>query len=241
MPSLQLIATPQSHTEPAWSVAFNPKRNILASCSTDKTVRLYTYSLPGGPNSTVFKPHQHGPGCSHDHPEVTSTIPFPSPNSDKPVIHHVKTITTEHKRTIRSLAWAPSGKTLATGSFDSSVAIWEEADGDAEEEDEEEEEQAVGQEGVYKPKKASKVKGEDVEMGDEDGQDGGEGKVKEWECVTTLEGHESECKAVGWSSDGALLASSSRDKSVWVWEGELGYNRILDQAAYADPLSTARL
>jgi WD40 repeat protein len=155
---LEHVADLPGHTEPAWAVAFNPTRPIIASCSTDRTVRLYQYHLESNP----------------------------------PRVEYLKTISTNHTKSIRSISWAPSGKTLATGSFDSSVAVWEEVDPDQED-------------------------GEGVDR--RGGEDSGSGD-KQWECVTTLEGHESECKSVAFSSDGALLASCSRDKSVWVWEGK---------------------
>ena len=169
MPSLQLLNSLPGHHDPAWSVSFNPSRPLLASCSTDKTVRLYTYTLP---------PTEENPSS-----------PFPPSSSAKPAFQLSTTIQTNHKRTVRSIGWARSGRTLATASFDSTVGVWEEVNPDH-------------VEGVY---------------GSSEGGDRGE---KEWECVTTLEGHDSECKGVGFSSDGGLLASCSRDKSVWVWEGE---------------------
>jgi WD40 repeat protein len=139
-------------------VAWNPDAPLLASCSTDKTVRLYSYSTPPSDSATDEHNYRFTPAT---------------------------TISTGHTRTVRAIAWAPGGKSLAVGSFDSTITVWERS----------------------------------TEAGSE-GEDDGENKASgEWQMVSQLEGHENECKSVAYSHSGTLLASCSRDKSVWVWEG----------------------
>lgn len=106
-----------------------------------------------------------------------------------------------HKRSIRSVSWKPktgnsSEVVLATASFDGTVGIWIR--------DDDRYAQEVGSSGSV-----------------DDGADVG---LEEWEFVASLEGHENEVKCVDWSSDGAYLASCSRDKSVWIWEGKYCWN-----------------
>ncbi|KAA1476178.1 WD40 repeat-like protein [Dentipellis sp. KUC8613] len=146
---ISAVAELTGHEDRAWNVAWNPTKPLLASCSADKSIRLWTYA----------------PSTSSD-----TGLSF--------TLHAA--IPTVHTKTVRALAWSPSGTTLASASFDSNIGIW----------------QREGEE------------------------DGGEDAAGEWDCVATVEGHETECKSVAWSASGNLLASCSRDKTVWIWEAE---------------------
>ncbi|GAA5929400.1 WD40 repeat domain-containing protein [Sporobolomyces koalae] len=150
MARVSLVQSLYGHQDRAWSLDWCPSEPLLASCSTDKSIRLYSFVPPQQATATAF--------------QLASTIP------------------TSHSRTVRNLAFSPTGATLATASFDSTVGIW--------------------------------CKINEAGLDDEASPDG----TGEWEAVDPLEGHESECKSVAWSADARLLATCSRDKSVWVWE-----------------------
>jgi cytosolic iron-sulfur protein assembly protein CIAO1 len=122
----------------------------------------------------------------------------------------LSTISGGHKRSIRSVAWRDDGKkgesVLATGSFDSSVGIWKREDAYSN--------AAGGPPG-------SNID-DDVELCNE-GFLGSESIKSEdpedWQFAVLLTGHDSEVKSDAFSpSNPSLLATSSRDKSLWIWE-----------------------
>ncbi|KAE8202886.1 hypothetical protein A4X06_0g2491 [Tilletia controversa] len=114
--------------------------------------------------------------------------PSPSSSTAPPTFTLADNINTGHRRTLRQIAWSPNGRIFATASFDATIGIWEH----------------------ITPRHDPEGELEDGDEGDKPASD--------WDCVGTLEGHDSECKSVAFSPQGHLLASCSRDKSVWIWE-----------------------
>ena len=127
----------------------------------------------------------------------------------------VSTISGGHKRSIRTVAWKDFGPQrqkrgeakgqqpviLGTGSFDANVGIW----------------------AWNNEQRRSEFSGEANDGAAEEFDMGGAAEEdEEWHFSTLLTGPDSEIKSIAFSPHfgypANLLATSSRDKSVWIWE-----------------------
>ncbi|KAJ5086368.1 hypothetical protein NUU61_007675 [Penicillium alfredii] len=171
-PQISLLSdlTPPS-LERTWLTAPHPTLPIVATCSSDKTVRVYSL--------TNFK--------------------------------LLSTISGGHKRSVRTCAWKPhiqGESVLATGSFDATVGVWRRWD-------------SYGGAAGWGAAAGGNATESNVsrDSSEEDGNDDDAGEDdEEWRFAVLLDGHDSEVKSVSWSPSGMLLATCSRDKSIWIWE-----------------------
>lgn len=119
-----------------------------------------------------------------------------------------------HSRTVRSCSWSPSGRLLATASFDRTVAIWEAAgDGGWE--------HAATLEGHENEVKAAMWSpsgtliatcGRDKTVWVWEAAPG-----HEYEVVDVKHGHSQDVKTVAWHPSGEVLVSASYDDSIKLW------------------------
>lgn len=110
------------------------------------------------------------------------------------------TLTGGHARSVRSIAWQPPTATsnnslrLVTGSFDATAGVWSYHDNKS-----------------HPP--SSSLEQDVTTGGNGDAEDD-----DEWEFNLVLEGHDNEIKSCAFNPAGNLLATCSRDKSIWIWE-----------------------
>ncbi|KAI3634716.1 hypothetical protein MIR68_007097 [Amoeboaphelidium protococcarum] len=148
-----------AHEDTAWSLSWSRDGQYLLSSSSDKAINLYRF---------------HGIDDTDDSQQQV-IVQQPLTQIDR--------LQNGHKRTVRAVEFSPSGNTLVSASFDSSVGVWIKKDSGADYQD-----------NNYDTSKFS------------------------FEYEASLEGHENEVKSIDFCPVAPLLATCSRDKSVWIWE-----------------------
>jgi serine/threonine protein kinase/Tol biopolymer transport system component len=120
---------------------------------------------------------------------------------------------TGHSNSILCAAFARDGRTLATGSYDNSIRVWDVVTGHTLKTLNGHTNGAMTV--AFSPDGASLVSG------------GGDWSVRVWDVATgatrlTLTGHTNVVTAVAWSPDGNTLASASVDRTIRLWNAASG-------------------
>ncbi|KAK3944343.1 hypothetical protein QBC46DRAFT_280208 [Diplogelasinospora grovesii] len=121
-----------------------------------------------------------------------------------------------HYSCARAVAFSPDGRTLASGSNDNTVRLWDAASGAHR--------QTLEGHGDYVRTVAFSPDGRTLASGSYDNT------VRLWDAASgahrqTLKGHSGYVYAVAFSPDGKTLASSSGDKTVRLWDAASGAHR----------------
>ncbi|KAJ1556819.1 hypothetical protein HK096_010631, partial [Nowakowskiella sp. JEL0078] len=186
--SLELVAELKGHSETVWQVCWSPINLTIASCSSDKTIRIWKPEIPPNPTQKSLPMNW---AC-------------------------VAVLDDAHKRTIRSIAFAPNGKHLASCSFDSSTAIWEASiDG-------------------YGYECIATLEGHENEVKSVSWSSSGAllascsrdksvwiwevSNDSDFECISVLQEHTQDVKSIQWHPTKEILASASYDDSIKIWE-----------------------
>ncbi|KAK9807054.1 hypothetical protein WJX72_012149 [[Myrmecia] bisecta] len=133
MGTLEELQTLEGHSDRVWSVRWSPSGDMLASCSGDKTVRIWTRQRSSGRWACCAfleeSHHRTVRSCSWS-PDgrYLATGSFDATTAiwerQDGVWEQVATLE-GHENEVKGVAWSPSGSLLATCSRDKTVWLWE--------------------------------------------------------------------------------------------------------------------
>ena len=196
-----------------WQVSWSPDGQELASCSGDATVRIVRRPRPHAPLALRCCPSHRPAPCCAAALSVRRCVRAQWRQEGgswacASVLENV------HQRTVRSCAFSPCGKFLATASFDATTAVWERQSDAAyaciatlEGHENEVKSVSWASSGALL---ASCSRDKTVWVWAADGK-------YDFECAAVLTGHSQDVKSVVFHPHKELAVSTSYDDTIKVW------------------------